>query len=113
MAAAIFNIMIEQGATFARTLTVYATETEKLNLTGKTVRGQLRRRLTDETAAATFTFQIADQNTNAGEVVWSLTATQTAALAAQVHRYDIELVDGATVVRLLEGDAFVSGEATR
>lgn len=113
MAAGLLNILIEQGATWARTITIYATAEDKLDLTGKTLRGQLRRHLSDATPAASFTFAPKDQNTNTGEVVVSLTATQTAALAQQTYRYDFELVDGDTVVRILEGDAKVSGEATK
>ena len=113
MAAGLLNILIEQGTTFSRTITINATESTLLDLTGKTLRGQIRRRLSDAEPAATFTFTIANQTTNTGEAQWSLTAAETAALTADTHRYDIELVDGTTVTRLLEGEAFVSGEVTR
>lgn len=113
MAAGQLNILIEQGATFSRTLTVYSTGTTPLNLTGKTLRGQLRRNLTDSAVAGTFTFTLANQGTNPGVATWFLAATDTALLPAQTLRYDVELVDGATVTRILEGEAFVSGEVTR
>jgi hypothetical protein len=113
MAAGQLNILIEQGATFSRVLTVYSTGSTPLNLTGKTLRGQLRKNLSDADPAATFTFTAADQSTSPGVATWLLAATATALLPAQTLRYDVELVDGTTVTRILEGEAFVSGEVTR
>lgn len=113
MAAGLLNILVEQGATFSRTLTVYSTGTTPLNLTGKTLRGQLRRNLADTTVAGTFTFTLANQGTSPGVATWIMSAVDTAALPAQTLRYDVELVDGTTITRILEGEAFVSGEVTR
>lgn len=113
MAAGQLNILIEQGATFSRVLTVYSTGSTPLNLTGKTLRGQLRKNLSDAAPAATFTFTLANQGTSPGVATWNLDATATALLPAQTLRYDVELVDGTTVTRILEGEAFVSGEVTR
>jgi len=113
MAAGQLNILMEQGATFSRTLTVYSTGTTPLNLTGKTLRGQLRKNLSDATVAGTFVFTLANQTTSPGVATWIMAATDTALLPAQTLRYDVELVDGTTVTRILEGEAFVSGEVTR
>lgn len=111
MAAGLLNILIENGATFSRTLTVESTVGVPLNLTGYTFRGKLRRNLSDATAVIDFT--IAVSNAAAGTVLWSLTATQTDTIPAQIHRYDIEMVNGNTVTRILEGEAWVSASATR
>lgn len=113
MAAGLLNILVEQGATFSRTLTVYSTGTTPLNLTGKTLRGQMRKNLTDTTVAGTFTFTLANQTTSPGVATWIMAAADTALLTPQTLRYDVELVDGTTVTRILEGEAFVSGEVTR
>jgi len=113
MSAGLLNILIEQGATFNRTMTIYSTGTTPLNLTGKTLRGYIKRSLADALPVGTFVFTVADQNTNPGVVTWNLSATNTALLPAQTLRYDVELVDGTTVTRILEGEAFVSGEVTR
>jgi hypothetical protein len=52
--------------------------------------------------------------TNAGVITLSLTATETAALAAGRYVYDLEMVSsGGLVTRLLEGVATVSPEVTR
>jgi hypothetical protein len=52
--------------------------------------------------------------TSAGVITLSLTATETAALAAGRYVYDLELVSsGGVVTRLLEGVVTVSPEVTR
>jgi hypothetical protein len=111
MAAGKLNILIEQGATFSKTLTLKDEHGAPINLTGKTFASKIRRRPTDTQAAATFTMTVI--NAALGKVSWSLTATQTSAVIAEPHYYDIEMTDGATVTRLMEGTAFVNFEVTR
>lgn len=111
MSAGKLNIMIEQGATFSKTLTIKDAANIPINLTGKTFASKLRRRPTDMTAAAQFTFSIIDAP--AGRVRWALTAGQTAQLVAEPHYYDIEMTDGAIVTRLMQGTAFVEFEVTK
>lgn len=113
MAAGQLNILVEQGATFSRTLTVESTPGVPLNLTGYTFAGKMKRHYSDANAAATF--GLAVSNAAQGQVAWTLTAQQTDALAAQVHVYDIEMTatSSGTVTRILEGEAWVSASATR
>jgi hypothetical protein len=111
MAAGKHNILIEQGATFSKTLTLKDEHDAPINLTGKTFASKLRRRHTDTAASATFTFTVI--NAALGTVRWSLTATQTAGILAEPHYYDLEMTDGATVTRLMEGTAFVNFEVTK
>ncbi len=111
MAAGKFNITIEQGATFSKTLTIKDANGDAINLTGKTFASKLRRKPTDATAAATFTFTVV--NAAAGQVRWSMSATTTAGLIPEYHYYDLEMTDGATVTRLMEGTAFVKFEVTK
>ena len=113
MAAGQLNILIEQGSTFTRTLTIEQTAGVPLNLTGYTFAGKLKRNFADANAAATFGLTVA--NVAAGTVTWTLTSAQTDALAPQVHRYDIEMTatSSGAVTRLLEGEAWVSASATR
>lgn len=112
MAAGNLNILVEQGATFSRILTVEATPGNPLDLTGYTFAGKMKRSFTDANAAATFSLVVT--NAAQGEVTWTLTPTQTQALAPQVHRYDIEMTRTSTgvVTRLLEGEAWVSASMT-
>ena len=113
MSAGLLNILVEQGATFSKTLTIYSSGTTPLNLTGKTLRGKMRYKHQDASACATFTFTAANQSTNPGVVTMALSATETDAITQTRAVYDVELVDGTTVTRLLEGQVFVSLNATR
>jgi hypothetical protein len=49
----------------------------------------------------------------AGTIVVTIAATVTAALPSGEARYDLELVNGAVVTRLIEGKATISREITR
>lgn len=113
MAAGQLNILIEQGATFSRTLTIESTPGVPLNLTGYTFAGQVRRSYTDANAAATFGLTVA--NVSLGTVNWTMIPLQTQALIPQTYRYDIEMTatSSGAVTRLLEGEAFVSASMTR
>jgi hypothetical protein len=113
MAAGQLNILIEQGATFSKILTIYSTGTTPLNLTGKTLRGKMRYKIQDANPALTFTFTPDNQSANPGKVTISASATDTDTLNQPMGVYDIELVDGSTVTRLLEGQVFVSLSVTR
>ena len=113
MAAGQLNILIEQGATFSKSLTIYSSGTTPLNLTGKTLRGVVRYRLQDASPALTFTFTLGNQSTNPGTVTMTAAATLTDALTQSKGVYDVELVDGATITRLLEGDVFISLSVSR
>jgi hypothetical protein len=113
MAAGKLNILIEQGATFNKTLTINGSTDTPLNLTGKTLRGSVRYKLQDAVSAADFSFIIQDQNTLPGVAIWNLTAAQTDLLTQSSAVYDIELVDGTTVTRILSGAVFISLSATR
>ena len=109
---AIHDINIQQGATFAKTLTITDDSDVAVNIASDTFRGQVRKKHTSTDIEATFTMTITD-GTN-GVVAWSLTDTQTAAMGNGRFVYDLEWVkaDG-NVVRLLEGVADTTPEVTR
>jgi hypothetical protein len=101
---------IDQGATWSREVTWTGQ-----NITGYTVRMQLRRKVTDESAIielSTTNGKIALTSPSTGMVTLNLTATETAALSGE-YVYDLEFVNGAVVTRLLEGRVSVSPEVTR
>lgn len=130
MAAAKLDIYIEQGATFSLTVTFRAPPVPPsltgvpINLTGYTYRGKIRKRLSDTQVIVDLTCTILDQTTNTGQVTFSLTAAQTAAIALKPQKtatrvpepfaYDIEVVyPNSTVDRVLEGVANISPEVTK
>lgn len=122
MAAAKYDFTIEQGATFTKTLTIKDSSAALVDLTGQTFRGQIRKVAGGVDLLATFTCVVSDQITNKGEVVISLTATDTSAIPIttqakavrklDVYAYDVERVTGSNVDRILEGEVSISPEVT-
>lgn len=123
MPAAQYNLTIEQGATFSRTITWTDSTGAGVNLTGYTIQGKIKRKTSDQIALLSFTSTLANQGTNPGQFTISLTAAQTATLPSAPGNgaekvsleccYDVEAVQGATVYRLIEGLALISPEVTR
>ena len=113
MVAATFDIEHDQGSTFQWDITVYDTDgATLLDLSGYTVRSQLRKKYTDTNPSETFTITYPDAVN--GIVRLALTATETAALAKGRYYYDVELVDGTgKVVKLYKGVFTLYAEATK
>jgi hypothetical protein len=114
--AATQNFCIAQGATWPQQL-VWKTgdPPTAVDLTGYTARMHLRRRVGDEDPAVELTTEN-DGITlggTAGTIDLLISAADTADLASGRYVYDLELVTGSTVRRLLEGTITVSAEVTR
>lgn len=113
--AGVHNFICEQGATFSRVITYQGSDGVAVNLTGYTARMQVR---TDHESATTL-LSLTTENGGitlggvAGTVTLLATATQTAALDAGERVYDIELVNGSVVTRLLQGCFVVDAEVTK
>ena len=106
------NITIEQGASFAKTLTLKDDNDQVINITNDTFRGQVRKHHSSTDIQATFTLTITDGPN--GVVSWGLTPTQSAAMGSGKFVYDLEWVKAdSSVVRLLEGVADCTPEVTR
>ncbi|WP_217235451.1 hypothetical protein [Streptomyces sp. AC555_RSS877] len=108
LSAGDWDLYIEQGATFVQTYTV--TDDPEFTWSGWTARSQIRSEasengelLLDLTSYLTIT---------GGEIQLAIPASVTATLTRN-GRWDLEVVQGATVVRLLNGRAIVSPEVTR
>lgn len=111
MAAGVYNIIVEQGSSFAQKITVKTDGVAK-NLTGYSARAQIRPTRTSATLTATFTCVV---NPTAGEILMNLSPEQTTPIAPGRYFYDLEIfTPGDTVVsRLLQGEVTVSPEVTR
>jgi hypothetical protein len=112
-----YDMTIYQGATFALTLTWRQGEPPvAVNLTGYTARMQLRETTGSPSTVLSLTSAGGGGLTlggAAGTIALNVSATQTAELTPGTYLYDLELVNGATVTRLVEGRAVVSPEVTR
>lgn len=123
MSAAVTDLTVEQGATF-RSLLYWTDENDQpIDLTGFTARMQVRRtveatdieaELTTENGGITLGLVVGPPPYN---IELLLTAAQTEALDASASSknwfYDLELVNGSTVTRLMRGRFRVSLEVTR
>lgn len=107
------DITIPQGTTWSLDL-VYKRGTAPVSLTGAQARMQLRTSYDAATAAISLT-QASGITLGgaAGTIVVALTDAQTAALPAGRYVYDLELVEGSKVTRLIEGVAICTPEVTR
>ena len=107
------DIEIYQGDTYGHVITVTddAVPPVATDVTGRTFAAQLKRYPGSDTVAATFAVDMTDAAT--GVVELSLTATQTAALAAGPYAWDVHMVTGSSVLTLFAGEAVVTAEVTR
>lgn len=116
MSAGIYNVTLEQGATFTRTITYNEPGGSPVDLTGFTAAMDLRASYNSEEAILTLTTEngrIALGGV-AGTITLTIDAEDMADLVGPADGvYDLELYTGGTVIRLLQGTWTISPEATR
>ncbi len=103
------TLEIKQGATFEAEVTYLQPDGTPVNLTGWTARSQMRKHAGHPAVLAEFTVTIVDAV--AGKMRLSLTAAQTTNIWSS-GVYDVELVNGAVVDRLVGGAVTVSPGVT-
>ncbi|MEV0917856.1 hypothetical protein AB0I93_26810 [Streptomyces sp. NPDC049967] len=108
MAAGDWDLVIEQGATFVQTYTVV--DDPDFSWAGWNARAQIR---TSANSAAQLLLNLTPYLTVVGGAVrLAIPAAVTETLTRE-GRWDLEMVMGATVVRILQGKAVISLEVTR
>ena len=116
MVAGIYNLTIEQGATFDRLMTVNKPDGDPRDFSGYTARMQIRREK-DSTGAAAIELTDANGRIELGGALGTVRLLLTAADTASLTRggvYDIELIaPDTTVERLLKGKVILDEEVTR
>lgn len=109
------NFTIDQGSTFSQTLVYKDSEGVPIDLTNYTARSKARESLESSVVIWDLT------NGNGitlggptGEITLSIDAEDTAEFEpGAVYVYDLELINGTTITRLIQGQVTVSGEVTR
>ena len=111
--AAYTELYMDQGATFNNTLNLTDDVTNAtINVSGYTVRSQMRRSYYSANASANISCTITDASN--GEITMSLTDGQTANIKAGRYLFDVETVDtGGVVTRILEGIITVTPGVTK
>jgi hypothetical protein len=109
------NLSIEQGATFTHVLTWKDELDVAINLTGATARMQVRDSIDGEVLIelTTENDRLSIPVGTDGKIHLEISATDTAAMTWVKGVYDLEVVIGSTVTRLVEGKVKVSKEVTR
>lgn len=114
------DLNIKQGSTFSATVTVTNPDSSPVNLTGSSLRAQIRKLALDTAVVAQFVMQIVDAVN--GVFTMTLSDTDTAAIitgeqlasTASKFVWDLEMVDSAgRVIPLMYGDVKVFREVTR
>lgn len=125
MTAGRYDMEVDQGTTFRKTITWKDSSSTPVNLTGYTARMQVRASFTSSGTIASLTTSNGGITLGgaAGTVALYISATDTAAFStaspsqfadAFVGVYDLELVSASgDVTRLLHGDFIVNPEVTR
>lgn len=115
MPAGGYDMVCEQGSTFVRKFTWTDENEVPVDLTGFTARMHIRTAVTAASPSLELTTTNGRivLNPTLGTITLQITAADTAALVAKRYVYDLELVSGATVTRLLQGGFTVSPEVTR
>lgn len=107
------NLLCPQGSTFARTLT-YKVDNEPVDLTGYSVRLQVREyHYSDDFIVSLTDSSGITLGGSAGTIDILVAASATQEFVSGDYVYDLELVAGGTVTRLIEGKFTVTPEVTR
>jgi hypothetical protein len=111
--SAYVELYMDQGATFNNTLNITDDLTNaKVNVSGYTVRSQMRRSYYSANATAQIVCTVTDAAN--GTILMSLAAANTSNIKAGRYLFDVETVDTASVTtRILEGIITVTPEITR
>lgn len=102
------NISIDQGTSFSVTLNLTDGSNNVLSLEGYDAFAQMKRWYSSNNVT-TFDTTI---NTTAGTITLELDANTTGNLHAGRHVFDVDISDGNTVTRLVEGLVHVSPRVT-
>lgn len=109
--ATISNLFVDAGTTYSNIITVAATTGQPLDLTGYTVKSQMRKSYSSSTA---YNFTASIYDAAAGKVRLQLTPVQSEAIPPGRWLYDVEITSGAGAkTRVVEGIVTVTPQITQ
>lgn len=115
MSAGIYNILLEQGATYSDGIRVRYQDGLVMDISAYHIRMQIRSAIGGIQLIALETGDFTHQNLAQGYFVIYIGATVTALFPVGRYFYDLELTNSGNpddVIRLLEGEVNVRGEVT-
>lgn len=109
--ATISNLFVDAGTTYSNIITVAATTGQPLDLTGYTVKSQMRKSYSSSQA---FNFTASIYDAQAGKVRLQLNSTQSEAIPAGRWLYDVEITSqSGNKTRVVEGIVTVTPQITQ
>lgn len=109
--ATISNLYVDAGSTYSNIITVGSTNGSALNLTGYTVKSQMRKSYSSSTA---YDFTSSIYDAVAGKIRLQLTDLQSQAIPAGRWLYDVEITSpSGTKTRVVEGIVTVNPQITQ
>lgn len=115
MTAGKYDFIVEKGATWSQTLTLYDDEDQLIDLTGYSSKMDIR----SSQAASSTILSLASGGAltlggSAGTIAIAVAASSTSTISADIGVYDLEITDASSVTtRLLEGSVIFKDEVTR
>jgi len=115
MAIIDYDISTEQGSSLSRVVTYSDANSSPINLTGYTARMQVRPRASSGYAYLTLTSPSGGLTLGGttGTITILVDGSVTSAIPAGDYVYDLEVVNGAYVDKVMGGDFTLSAEVTR
>lgn len=112
MAAATYNLVIDQGSDFVIDLVVKESGSVK-NLTNYSARAQLRTKKDASSVAASFTCTVT--NAASGAITMEMSNSVSSAITSGRYYYDLEIFtsNNTIVKRLIQGEVTLNQEVTR
>ena len=112
--AGIYNFTMDQGSTYTVQMVYLDPNGNPINLTGYTAKMQLRLQYGDPVAALTLTTENGGITINGPTGTINILATdeQTLVLQPTFYVYDLDILSGGTIQRLVQGQVTVRPEVT-
>lgn len=112
--AGIYNFTMDQGSTYTVQMAYLDPNGTPINLTGYTAKMQLRLQYGDPVAALTLTTENGGITINGPTGTINILATdeQTLTLQPTFYVYDLDIISGGTIERLVQGQITVRPEVT-
>lgn len=113
--AGVYDITADQGATYSQVFTWKDSNGDLVSLVGWTGRMQIRNGRPTESLVLELTTSNGRMSLGgaAGTVTLTISASDMEDISSGLYVYDLELVNGSTVERLVMGTFTVRGEVTR
>jgi hypothetical protein len=108
-----YNFVCPQGSTFSKTLT-WTIDNNPVNLQGYSARMQVRQKYSSKVANVDINTENGGISLDdKGNINLFISALETENIYAREYLYDLELVIGSEVTRIIEGKFIVTPEVTR